>query len=130
MSSVLVLISPHKGEKLSDALLGEILSPIPHDYRSRSVRWLAAGHACEVDLFVWDSAGTASQWDDEDSMNAFLQNHVVDTARSKHGIDAAVLPAANRRKRLLIADMDSTIIEQECIDELADFAGKRDEIAG
>ena len=32
-------------------------------------------------------------------------------------------------KRLLIADMDSTMIEQECIDELADFAGKRAEIS-
>ncbi|MEO6300716.1 MAG: phosphoserine phosphatase SerB [Paracoccaceae bacterium] len=38
-------------------------------------------------------------------------------------IDLAVQPAANRRKRLLIADMDSTMIQQECIDELADEAG-------
>src|SRR5690606_20339749 len=33
-------------------------------------------------------------------------------------------------KRLLIADMDSTIIGQECIDELADFAGFKDQVAG
>ena len=39
------------------------------------------------------------------------------------GIDMAVQLAAGRRKRLLIADMDSTMIEQECIDELADEAG-------
>lgn len=39
--------------------------------------------------------------------------------------DVNVAPAANRRKKLLIADMDSTIIEQECIDELAEYAGKR-----
>ncbi|MFN3846826.1 MAG: phosphoserine phosphatase SerB [Paracoccaceae bacterium] len=39
------------------------------------------------------------------------------------GVDLAVQPSANRRKRLLIADMDSTIIQQECIDELADEAG-------
>lgn len=38
-------------------------------------------------------------------------------------IDMAVQPSANRRKRLLIADMDSTMIQQECIDELADEAG-------
>ena len=38
-------------------------------------------------------------------------------------IDVNVLAAANRRKRLLIADMDSTMIGQECIDELADEAG-------
>ena len=39
------------------------------------------------------------------------------------GIDLAIQPARNRRKRILLADMDSTMIEQECIDELADVAG-------
>ncbi len=38
-------------------------------------------------------------------------------------IDLIIQPAKTRRKRLLIADMDSTMIEQECIDELADEAG-------
>ncbi len=38
-------------------------------------------------------------------------------------IDMAVQPSTGRRKRLLIADMDSTMIRQECIDELADEAG-------
>jgi len=45
------------------------------------------------------------------------------------GVDAIVQPAAHRRKRLLVADMDSTMIGQECIDELADYAGFRDEVA-
>lgn len=44
-------------------------------------------------------------------------------------VDWAVLPAENRRKRVLIADMDSTIIGCECIDELADFAGLKAEIS-
>jgi len=39
------------------------------------------------------------------------------------GVDLAIQPAEGRRKRLLIADMDSTMIQQECIDELADMAG-------
>jgi phosphoserine phosphatase len=39
------------------------------------------------------------------------------------GVDLVVQAAAGRRKRLLIADMDSTMIQQECIDELADEAG-------
>ncbi|SEM91323.1 phosphoserine phosphatase [Pseudorhodobacter antarcticus] len=39
------------------------------------------------------------------------------------GIDLVVQPSANRRKRVLLADMDSTMIQQECIDELADEAG-------
>jgi phosphoserine phosphatase len=43
--------------------------------------------------------------------------------------DVVVQPAATRAKRLLVADMDSTMVGQECIDELADFAGKKDEIA-
>lgn len=43
--------------------------------------------------------------------------------------DVALLPARNRKKRLLISDMDSTIIEQECLDELAAYAGLKDEIA-
>lgn len=44
-------------------------------------------------------------------------------------IDVVVQSAEGRRKHLLIADMDSTIIEQECLDELADFVGKKAEIA-
>jgi phosphoserine phosphatase len=44
-------------------------------------------------------------------------------------IDVAQIPLANRRKRLLIADMDSTMIEQECIDELADAVGIKAEVA-
>jgi len=44
-------------------------------------------------------------------------------------IDVNLVPAEGRRKKLLIADMDSTIIGQECIDELADFAGLKAEIA-
>ncbi|MEL7042734.1 MAG: phosphoserine phosphatase SerB [Pseudomonadota bacterium] len=43
--------------------------------------------------------------------------------------DIALLPARNRKKRLLVSDMDSTIIQQECLDELAAFAGLKDEIA-
>lgn len=43
--------------------------------------------------------------------------------------DVALLPARDRKKRLLISDMDSTIIQQECLDELAAYAGLKDEIA-
>ncbi len=39
------------------------------------------------------------------------------------GVDLVVQPSAGRRKRMLLADMDSTMIEQECIDELAEVAG-------
>jgi phosphoserine phosphatase len=43
--------------------------------------------------------------------------------------DVCVQPAGGRRKRLLVADMDSTIIGCECLDELADFAGLKAQIA-
>jgi phosphoserine phosphatase len=44
-------------------------------------------------------------------------------------VDVVVQPVAGRRKKLLVADMDSTIIGQECIDELADFVGLKPEVA-
>jgi phosphoserine phosphatase len=44
-------------------------------------------------------------------------------------IDLCVQPALHRKKRLLIADMDSTIIGCECLDELADFAGVKAEVS-
>jgi len=44
-------------------------------------------------------------------------------------VDFAVTASENRRKRLLIADMDSTIINVECLDELADFAGVKDKVS-
>lgn len=45
------------------------------------------------------------------------------------GVDVNFMPPANREKKLLIADMDSTIIPVECIDELADFAGVKPQIS-
>ncbi|WP_122074345.1 phosphoserine phosphatase SerB [Pseudophaeobacter sp. EL27] len=39
------------------------------------------------------------------------------------GVDLVLQPVSNRRKKMLLADMDSTMIEQECIDELAEEAG-------
>jgi phosphoserine phosphatase len=45
------------------------------------------------------------------------------------GVDVVVQGEAARRRRLLVADMDSTMIAVECIDELADYAGLRAEVA-
>jgi phosphoserine phosphatase len=68
--------------------------------------WLAPGVACEIPF-----DGTTK-------------------AVSLPGVDAVVVPSANRRKRLLVADMESTMIENEMLDELADFLGLRAKIAG
>lgn len=45
------------------------------------------------------------------------------------GVDIVVHPPGPREKKLLVADMDSTMIGQECIDELADYAGFKPEVA-
>ncbi|HEX2635228.1 MAG TPA: phosphoserine phosphatase SerB [Bradyrhizobium sp.] len=50
-------------------------------------------------------------------------------ARGDLPIDIVVQPQSTRRKKLLLADMDSTMIGQECIDELADFAGLKAHVA-
>lgn len=68
--------------------------------------WLNPGIAAEFGL----AAMPGNQW----QVWQDLQNL---------GIDMAVQQAEGRRKRLLLADMDSTMIRQECIDELADEAG-------
>src|SRR5216110_688752 len=63
--------------------------------------------------------------DDVKSIKARLRQ-----ARGDLPIDIVVQPAAFRRKKLFLADMDSTMIGQECIDELADFAGLKAHVAG
>lgn len=68
--------------------------------------WLDPGVAAEFPL----EALPANQWQVWQDLQALK-------------IDLILQPAAGRKKRLLIADMDSTMIEQECIDELADEAG-------
>jgi len=54
---------------------------------------------------------------------------IVADALDRQAIDAIATSADHRRKRLLVADMDSTIVTGETLDELADFAGLRDRIA-
>ncbi len=54
---------------------------------------------------------------------------LVQAALEGAPIDAITTPVTNRRKRLLVADMDSTIVTGETLDELADFAGLKQRIA-
>ncbi|MEM1377644.1 MAG: phosphoserine phosphatase SerB [Pseudomonadota bacterium] len=55
---------------------------------------------------------------------------IIDIIDKKHPIDIAVQPlTGTRRKRLLLADMDSTMIRQECIDELAAEVGVKDRVS-
>jgi len=61
----------------------------------------------------------------------FVDSRAAATALADIGLtgDACVMAVAGRRKGLLICDMDSTLIGQECIDELADFAGVKDRVS-
>ena len=75
--------------------------------------WLDPGVAAEFPL----QAMPANRWDVWQGLQGI-------------GVDLAIQAAAGRRKQLLIADMDSTMIQQECIDELADEAGVGTRVAG
>lgn len=69
-------------------------------------RWLSPGIAAEFELAEVPS----NRWDVWESLQGL-------------GHDLVIVPAEGRRKKMLLADMDSTMIQQECIDELADVAG-------
>ena len=77
------------------------------------LNWLSGGEAAAVALPVLPD----NQW----QVWADLQ---------KLQIDLVVQASAGRQKKLLLADMDSTMIQQECIDELADVAGVGDRVKG
>jgi len=62
-------------------------------------------------------------------LNAAPDMDAVRSALNGGAIDAIATPAAGRRKSLLIADMDSTVVTGETLDELADFAGLKPKIA-
>ena len=77
----------------------------------RGHRWVEEGSACDLLLDKDPAAARAA-----------LEGTFA-------GIDVVVQAEANRRRRLLAADMDSTMITVECIDELADYAGVKAEVA-
>jgi len=78
-------------------------------------RWLAPATAADISF-------TLSPGSDQRALADRLRSAVS-------GADVVIQPAANRRKKLFLADMDSTMIQQECIDELADYAGLKAHVA-
>lgn len=65
--------------------------------------------------------------DGSEDIGAITQR--LQAARGDLPIDIVVQPQAARRKKLFLADMDSTMIGQECVDELADFVGQKAHVA-
>ncbi|MEM7022875.1 MAG: phosphoserine phosphatase SerB [Pseudomonadota bacterium] len=108
MDYIVCLIAQPEREILGQELVQRIargLGTLP--------RWLAEGEACEYAV-TGDPA----------ALRALVQTETADRA-----IDVCVLPAEGRRKLLLISDLDSTMITIESIDELADMAGAKAEVA-
>lgn len=84
--------------------------------------WLAPNIAAEITCLVADDLLSADILQNRDFMD--LRQHADST-----GIDVNLMPAENRRKAILIADMDSTIITSESLDELAVLAGIGEQVA-
>src|SRR6187399_1429647 len=81
------------------------------------------GHA----QWLFDEVAVDIPFTGSDDIRAI--EHRLIAARGDLPIDIVVQPQGFRRKKLLLADMDSTMIGQECVDELADFAGVKEHVA-
>jgi phosphoserine phosphatase len=111
MELVATLISDPRAPRLDSLLVDAAAASV----NAATVDWLAPGVACDLVLPPSTERNGA-----EAALRAVV-NHLP--------VDLAVQTAEGRRKKLLLADMDSTMIGQECIDELADLAGVRDRVA-
>lgn len=105
--SVLCLIANPNQPVLTPEMLQNIQGKIGGE-----LNWLAQKIACEI---IGPKADNAVE--------------IAHDILGSLPIDAVLVPKTNRRKKLLIADMDSTMIEQECIDELADALNIKSKIS-
>lgn len=111
MAFVATLIANPSNPILDTALGERAASTI----NSRHLYWLADGIACDIPLLNETDPLAAEKR---------LREVIGDLP-----VDVAVQDAETRRKTFLIADMDSTMIGQECIDELADEVGLKDKVS-
>ena len=110
MTHVVTLVCAPSRAALDDQLVRAVAAHLP---TVGAPDWLAP--AIAVDL-AFAPAGTIDNRELGDRLRLELGDAPV---------DVVVQPAAGRRKKLFLADMDSTMIGQECIDELADFVGMK-----
>lgn len=111
MAFVATLVANPSNPVLTPALAEEAAAAVD----ASGLYWLADGIACDIAL----KDGANPNWQE-----ALLRGVVGDAP-----VDVIVQQAETRRKKLLIADMDSTMIGQECIDELAAEVGLKDKVA-
>lgn len=113
----LVLTSSPAAPALTAEIVDRALAALSESTRGETL-WLSEHEAWQVQFSV-------SEPPDADQVRA-----TVAEALANLPADVNVVPDdASRRKKLLVADMESTIIEQECLDELADHIGLRDRIS-
>src|SRR5690242_9662715 len=113
--TVLTLIAaPNAAVEAAVAAVAEALAPL--GARALGREWLAPGIACDLHF---------SDLDPDQAEAAARTALGPDFA----AIDVVAQPIAGRRKRLLVADLESTIIDNEMLDELADCVGLRPQIA-
>ena len=111
---VATLICDPAAPALDAAALTEIRAALPE---GGEPAWLALSIAADIPFTLPPGADARAL---ADRLRAAL---------APRPVDVVVQPIAGRRKRLFLADMDSTMIGQECIDELADFAGLKAHVA-
>src|ERR1700712_2096573 len=112
MSLVATLICNPANPALDSTIVDGALAVLPQPGRAQ---WL------------FDEVAVDIPFEGSDDIKAIIAR--LQKARGDLPIDIVVQPAAFRRKKLFLADMDSTMIGQECIDELADFAGLKAHVA-
>jgi phosphoserine phosphatase len=114
MAFVATLISNPAAPALDAALIERARGTLPSP---QAPVWLAQGIAADI-------AFTAPRENDNHSLAERMRAALAGAA-----LDVVVQPASERRKALFLTDMDSTMIGQECIDELADYVGVKKRVA-
>jgi phosphoserine phosphatase len=120
MFYVATLISHPDRPAVTDALGRKAARYLPH---GRPVDWLDPGIAMDIAFLVEDM-----EPDEEPPLLKDLASDLRDIIGNEP-VDVVIQPHDKRRKKLFVADMDSTMIGQECIDELADYAGFKTRVA-
>jgi phosphoserine phosphatase len=125
MFYVATLISRPDRPAVTEALAQKVARYLPH---GRPLGWLDPGVAMDIPFLVEDSEDDVA---DDGKDDALLEDIAGDLRDIIDGepVDVVIQPHQGRRKKLFIADMDSTMIGQECIDELADYAGLKSRVA-
>ncbi|HWJ19054.1 MAG TPA: phosphoserine phosphatase SerB [Geobacterales bacterium] len=113
-----------------DKLLLDVAAALQRELNGAlEFRWLAQGEAIDLILPSPDGAPETPQPADISNADLAYIKEMVAHAAGNRPLDWCVQRTVGRKKRMLIADMDSTTIGQESIDEMAELKGIRPEIA-